>query len=229
MHQPPQLEHVDVWIFDLDNTLYPARCNLFAQIDRRMGEYIADLLDLEYETARHLQKSHYRRHGTTLRGLMLEHDVDPHGFLDYVHDIDYSPVPAAPDLDSALARLPGRKFVFTNGTVAHAERTMAQLGITTRFEAIFDIVASEFVPKPDPGPYRTFVREHGIEPANAAFFEDIAKNLLAPHAMGMTTVWVPGGGDWAADGADGEHVHHVAAELAPWLAAARVRPDEPAS
>lgn len=223
MHEPAELDHLDVWIFDLDNTLYPARCNLFAQIDQRMGEFIADLLDLDFTAARHLQKSHYRQHGTTLRGLMIEHGIDPHGFLDYVHDIDYSPVPASPDLDAALERLPGRKFVFTNGTVAHAERTMEQLGIGGHFEAIFDIVASDFVPKPNAEPYRAFIDRHDIRPEGAAFFEDIAKNLLAPHALGMTTVWVPGGGDWAADGADGAHVHHVVEDLAGWLAAAKVR------
>ncbi len=214
----PDLDHVEVWIFDLDNTLYPAACNLFDQIDRRMGEFIGRLLTVDRTEARVIQKSYFRQHGTTLRGLMLEHGLDPAEFLDYVHDIDLTPIPPNPDLDQALDRLPGRKLVFTNGSVPHAERVMARLGVAHHFEAVFDIVASDYVPKPDPAPYHRLVDRYRVDPRAAAMFEDIARNLAPAAALGMTTVWVPGNPNWSGPDASGEHVHHVAEDLTAWLA-----------
>lgn len=181
---------VETWIFDLDNTLYPASCRLFDQIDRRMGEFISRLLKVDAVEAKRIQKDMFYRHGTTLRGLMSEHEVDPDAFLDYVHDIDHSPVPADPALAAALERLPGRKLIFTNGTVAHAERVLARLGVHAHFNGIFDIVHSDFIPKPVRSPYEKFVTAHDVDPARAAMFEDIARNLEVPHALGMTTVLV---------------------------------------
>ena len=184
------LVEIETWIFDLDNTLYPASCRLFDQIHARMTQFITDRLGLSPEAALSLQKAHFRDHGTTLRGLMTEHGVDPDRFLDYVHDIDHTPVPANPALASALERLPGRKLVFTNGTVAHAEKVMARLGVTGHFHGIFDIVHADYIPKPALGPYEKFARDHAIEPCRAAMFEDIARNLEVPHRLGMTTVLV---------------------------------------
>lgn len=215
----PDLDHVEVWIFDLDNTLYPAACNLFDQIDRRMGEFIGRLLTIDRAEARVIQKGYFRKHGTTLRGLMLEHGLDPAEFLDYVHDIDLSPVPPNPDLERALDRLDGRKLVFTNGSVPHAERVMARLGVAHHFEAVFDIVASDYVPKPDPAPYRMLIDRHRFDPRAAAMFEDIPRNLVPAAALGMTTVWVPGNPNWSGPNDAGEHVHHVAEDLAAWLGA----------
>src|SRR5215831_6259828 len=154
----PPLHDPDVWLFDLDNTLNPARCNLFAQIDVRIGRYIAECLKVDLEEARRMQKQYWRDHGTSMRGMMTLHGVDPRHYLDYVHDIDYSPIPPSPELDAALARLAGRKIIFTAGDVPHAERVMERLGVAHHFEAIFDIVAGDCwrkgVPRsedPDPG------------------------------------------------------------------------------
>jgi putative hydrolase of the HAD superfamily len=213
----PDPHQVEVWIFDLDNTLYPAHCDLFAQVSQRMGEYISDYLGIEFADARLLQKDYFHRHGTTLRGLMVEHEMDPAPFLDYVHDIDLSPVPVDGRLDRALAALPGRKVIFTNGSVGHATRITSHLNIEHHFELVFDIVASDYLPKPNPDPYRKLVEAHGIRPEAAVMVEDIAKNLAPAADMGMTTVWVPGHDEWSRDGGDADHVHHVVDDLADWL------------
>ena len=208
---------VETWIFDLDNTLYPARCNLFVQVSARMTSFIQDRFGLEPETAKDLQRDLFRRHGTTLRGLMTEHAVDPEAFLHYVHDIDVSVVDPSPRLDHLLGALPGRKLVFTNGSVPHAERVMRRLGVDHHFESVFDIVASDFVPKPDPRPYARLVELAGFAPAGAVMVEDMAKNLAPAAALGMRTVWLRSDYDWARDGADADHVHHVAEDLVGFL------------
>ena len=182
--------HIDTWIFDLDNTLYPAACNLFAQVDHRMGEFIAKTLGVPYLHARHLQKAYYRQFGTTLSGLMKVHKMAPEPFLDYVHDIDLSVVPELPDLAAAIARLPGRRLIFTNGSRRHAENVAAKIGILHLFEDICDISALEFVPKPERAAFDKMVALHGIEARAAAMFEDMPHNLEAPHDLGMTTVLV---------------------------------------
>jgi putative hydrolase of the HAD superfamily len=178
------------WIFDLDNTLYPARCNLFAEVDMRMGAFIAQYLGVPLPYARHLQKSYYRQFGTTLSGLMQVHKLNPQPFLDYVHDIDLSPVPEAPELAAAIAALPGRKLIFTNGSRRHAERVAEKLGVLHLFEDICDIAACGFVAKPEPDAFNRMVNRHGVEPQLAAMFEDLPHNLEAPHALGTTTVLV---------------------------------------
>jgi putative hydrolase of the HAD superfamily len=208
---------VETWIFDLDNTLYPARSNLFAQVSARMTLFIQDRFGLEAGPARDLQRDLFRRHGTTLRGLMSEHAVDPEGFLAYVHDIDVSPVDPSPRLDALLAALPGRKMVFTNGSVPHAERVMARLGIARHFDTVFDIVAAGYVPKPDPRPYAQLVEIGRFAPARAVMIEDMAKNLAPAAALGMRTVWLQSEHDWACDGADADHVHHVAEDVIAFL------------
>ena len=181
---------IDTWVFDLDNTLYPPRSNLFAQIDQRMGAFIADLLNVAPQEAKRIQKEYYRVHGTTLHGLMVEHGVDPHAFLDFVHDIDHSPIEPDPALGGILSELPGRKFVLTNGSVAHAGAVMARLGIADHFEDVFDIVAADFKPKPDRAPYDMFLSRYGIEPKRAAMFEDLPRNLAVPKVLGMKTVLI---------------------------------------
>ncbi|KAB2848327.1 MAG: pyrimidine 5'-nucleotidase [Hyphomicrobiaceae bacterium] len=219
------LGHVREWVFDLDNTLYPAACNLFLEIDRRMGEFISAMLEIPYEEARYLQKHYYRQFGTTLRGLMTVHAIDPKPFLDYVHDIDLARVEACPGLDEALARLPGRKIIFTNGTRRHAERVAGKLGILDRFEAIFDIADSAFIPKPGPKPYAMMLEAHGLNPCAAAMFEDMPQNLKEPHALGMATVLVtsPAFDHPVQREIEGwrnppHYVHHVTENLTEFLA-----------
>jgi putative hydrolase of the HAD superfamily len=183
-------EAVSDWVFDLDNTLYPRHCDLFAQIDWKMTDYVADLLDMTKSDARLLQKKLYRSHGTTLRGLMECYSVDPHDFLHKVHDIDYSPVEPNPALGDLIAALPGRKHIFTNGDVPHARRTIDRLGIADHFHQIFDIVASDMVPKPAESPYLRFLESHDVDPRKAAMFEDMPRNLDVPKNLGMRTVLV---------------------------------------
>ncbi len=182
--------HVRDWVFDLDNTLYPHHSNLFAQIDVKMTSYVSELLSLSREDARKLQKELYFEHGTTLAGLMARYEVDSDDFLSRVHDIDYTGLSPDPELGEAIKALPGRKFIFTNGDRGHAERTARQLGILDHFEDIFDIVAADLRPKPDRKPYDAFVALHKIVGSNAAMFEDIARNLAVPKALGMNTVLI---------------------------------------
>ena len=219
---------VETWIFDLDNTLYPASCNLFAQVDQRMGEFIAELLSIELAEARALQKRYFREHGTTLRGLMDRHGVAPGAFLDFVHDVDMTVVPPSPRLDAALGRLGGRKLVFTNATVAYSHRVLDRIGIGHHFEAIFDIIAADYRPKPDEGSYQELIARHEIDPTRAVLVEDIARNLAPAARLGMTTVWIPNDSAWSRDGVETDHVHHVTDDLAAWLEAAVPEASPPA-
>ena len=181
-------DHIEHWIFDLDNTLYPASCRLFDQIDQRMTQYVADFLGVERDEAYALHKSYFRDFGTTMNGMMVNHQMDPEAYLHFVHDIDHSPVEAAPELAHALDKLPGRKLVFTNGSVAHAQAVMAQLGIADLFDAVHDIKASSYVPKPAKETYTMMIEQTGVDPARAAMFEDIARNLEVPFALDRKSV-----------------------------------------
>ena len=213
-----------VWVFDLDNTLYPSACNLFAEVDHRMGAFIAQHLDLPLEHARYLQKRYYHDYGTTLTGLIKLHKVDPHAFLEFVHDIDLAPLSAAPELADALAALPGRRIIFTNGSRRHAERVAAKLGVLHLMEDICDIAACEFVAKPSPTAFKHMTDRHGVAPAEAAMFEDMPHNLEAAHALGMTTVLVHS--DYLDHPAQAkmrgwtelpEHIHHATDDLTAFL------------
>ncbi len=192
---PHPLGHIDAWIFDLDNTLYPAKTNLFALIDARMRAFVSRLLGVDAAAAHRVQKDFFHAHGTTLRGLMDEHDVDPHVFLNDVHDIDLSGVAHAPMLAEAIARLPGRKLVFTNADTAYADKVLARLGLTAAFEDIHDVHAMDYLPKPDPRAYLGLCDRFGVDPARALFVDDMARNLAPAKAIGMTTVWVDNGSE----------------------------------
>ena len=211
------MNHIDCWIFDLDNTLYPASCRLFDQVDQRIGDFIADLLQVDATEARRLQKQYFSTYGTTLRGLMDHHGISPEGFLDFVHAIDVTPVPPSPALAAALSALDGRKLIFTNGSVAHAERVMERLGVAEHFAGVFDIVAADYRPKPDPATYAAMVERHRVDPRAAAMFEDIPRNLAPAAALGMTTILVRTLSEWAAADEPGDHVHHVTDDLVAWL------------
>lgn len=218
---PPRPQEVETWIFDLDNTLYPASSNLFALISHKMTGYIMELLGLDETAARIEQKRLFRAHGTTLRGLMMEYHIDPHGFLDHVHDVDLETLAAAPALGRALAALPGRKLIHTNGSVRHAERILGRLGLQEHFSEIWDIVASEFVPKPDGQGYRGLLARHSIEPGRAAMVEDMACNLKPAAELGMFTLWIRTGEATAiADAGEfAPYIHDSTDDLAGWLVA----------
>jgi putative hydrolase of the HAD superfamily len=215
---------VETWVFDLDNTLYPHHLNLWAQVDERIRDYIADFLHVTHDEAYRLQKDYYRRYGTSMRGLMEEHGLNPDEFLDVVHQIDHSPLTPNPALGAALAQLPGRKLILTNGTRRHAEAVMNRLEIMEHFEDVFDIAAAELEPKPRPLVYDRFLARHRVDPGKAAIFEDLARNLEVPHSLGMTTVLVVPGGtrevlreEWELAGRDAPHVDHVTDDLAGFL------------
>lgn len=216
--------HVDTWVFDLDNTLYAANADIFPQVDARIREYTARILGLDLDSAYALQKDLYRKYGTSLRGLMLEHGVEPGPFLDYVHDIDYSALRPDPALATALERLPGRRYIMTNGTARHALNTITQLGIAPLFEDIFDVVAADLIPKPAGSAYDKLFRDYGIAPKSAAMFEDLPRNLTYPNHVGMKTVLVvPLGHKQSvealptADGADIAGIDYVTDDLAGFL------------
>ncbi len=181
---------VDTWVFDLDNTLYPAGSTVWPMIDERITRYLADLMGIDGMSARGLQKYYYRRYGTTLKGLIEDHAITPEAFLDFVHDIDRTSLAPNPALVEVIASLPGRKLILTNGSREHALRTTEQLGFTDAFEAVFDIVAADLVPKPEAATYERFFAMHGVDPSRSAMFEDLAKNLRVPHARGMVTVLI---------------------------------------
>jgi putative hydrolase of the HAD superfamily len=210
------LAHIDAWIFDLDNTLYPSSARLFAQIDARMGAYIERLLDVDPAEAHRVQKGFFHSHGMTLPGLMAHHGVDPHEFLADVHDVDVDVVAPHPELADLIARLPGRKFVFTNADAPYAARVLARLGLSDSFDALHDIHALDYVPKPQAPAYASLCAAHGIDPTRAVFVEDMARNLVPAKAIGMTTVWIDNGSEQGpGDGRD--HIDFTITDVASWL------------
>ncbi|HEX5230859.1 MAG TPA: pyrimidine 5'-nucleotidase [Bradyrhizobium sp.] len=215
---------IDTWVFDLDNTLYPHHVNLWQQVDQRIGEFVGAHLKVSAEEARRIQKDYYRRYGTTMRGMMTEHGVRADDFLAYVHQIDHSPLQPNPAMGAAIAGLPGRKLILTNGSTDHADKVLQRLGIGAHFEAVFDIIAAELEPKPAPQTYRKFLQLHAVDPARSAMFEDLARNLVVPHQLGMTTVLVVPDGStevvreaWELEGRDAAHVDHVTDDLTGFL------------
>jgi putative hydrolase of the HAD superfamily len=216
--------HVETWVFDLDNTLYPHHLNLWQQVDVRIRDYIAKFLDIGEEDAFRLQKDYYRRYGTSMRGMMVEHGMKPDDFLDFVHQIDHTPIEPNPALGAALEQLKGRKLILTNGTRVHAEAVMRRLKVHEHFEDVFDIVAGELEPKPMPQTYHRFLKRHQVDPRKAAIFEDLARNLQVPHALGMTTVLVAPERtrevfreDWELEGRDAPHIDYVTDDLVGFL------------
>jgi len=221
---PRPFTHVDTWVFDLDNTLYPHHVNLWQQVDRRIGEFIGAWLNVSVEEARRIQKDYYRRYGTSMRGMMSEHGVRADDFLAYVHEIDHSPLQPNPAMGAAIAELPGRKLILTNASTDHVDKVLQRLGIDAHFEAVFDIIAADLEPKPAAQTYQKFLGDFGVDPAKAAMFEDLARNLVIPHQLGMTTVLVvPDGSQqvvreaWELEGRDDPYVDHVTDDLTGFL------------
>lgn len=221
MAQTTPLRDSECWLFDLDNTLYPASNGLMAQVSARMTEFVAGVLDVAPSEALIEQKHLFQKHGTTLRGLMEKYAVDPRAFMDFVHQVDYELVDPSPRLVEALRTLPGRKFVFTNGSVSHAERVLDRLGVAADFEDVFDVAAAAWHPKPNPIAYDTLVARHQITAARTVMVEDMALNLEPAAALGMTTVLIhhedaPAPAWSVPSGAD-DYIHHKIDDLAGWL------------
>lgn len=221
LYSPPamtvDLSRIETWIFDLDNTLYPASADLFGQIDVKMGQFIADLLNCDLDEARRVQKRFFLEHGTTLRGLMDSHGVSPHDFLDYVHDIDVSVIEHDRRLVEGMAALPGRKLIFTNGDAPYAGRVLERLGLSEAFEAIHDIHATDYVPKPDPRAYAGLCEAYAVDPTRALFVEDMARNLQPAKALGMTTVWVNNGSEKGGYLHDPTYIDIEIEDVGAWL------------
>ena len=213
----PRFSHVRDWIFDLDNCLYPASTGLFALIDERMGAYIQRLLDCDPVEAKRVQKDHFHRHGTTLAGLMKDHRIDPHDFLQDVHDIPLDRVQCDERLGRLLPRLPGRRFVFTNGDAPYARRVLDAIGVAEHFEDLHDIHASSYRPKPEPHGYELLCERFGIDPKHALLADDMVQNLAPAKALGMTTVWVDNGSERGGHGYDAAVIDHRIENVGEWL------------
>ena len=213
----PRFAHIRDWIFDLDNCLYPASTGLFALIDERMGAYIERLLGCGPDEARRVQKAHFHEHGTTLAGLMKEHGVDPHDFLQDVHDIPLDRVLADERLGRLLSLLPGRRIVFTNGDAPYARRVLEVIGVHSHFDDLHDIHASELRPKPDPHGYALLCERFGIDPAHALLADDMVQNLAPAKQLGMTTVWVDNGSERGNHGYDEQIVDVRVENVGEWL------------
>ncbi|PHZ86634.1 pyrimidine 5'-nucleotidase [Paremcibacter congregatus] len=209
-----QVKH---WVFDLDNTLYPSDNNLFAQISDRMGYFIADRYDLPLEQAKARQKKFFHAYGTTLRGLMVEHDVQPDEFLEYVHDIDFSFLAPDPALKTVLGKLHGRMIIYTNGSVPYAERVLEHIGLSNMFDDIFAIENADYLPKPAAASYQKMIETTGVAPQDAVMVEDMAQNLIPASRMGMKTVWLPTAEEWSARGHEADHIDYTVNDLTAWL------------
>lgn len=221
----PDFAHIDHWIFDLDNVLYPSSCDLFALIDQKMGEYIARALDCDAQEARRIQKGYFHDHGTTLAGLIYHHGTDPYDFLDFVHDIDMSRLECSTALRTALDALPGEKLVFTNADKPYAERVLEKRGLAGMFSQIHDVLATDLVPKPQPAAYESLVVATGIDPARSLFVEDMARNLLPAKQLGMTTIWVNTGSKWGMPDADSTYIDYEITDLESWVTGLEITKD----
>ncbi len=217
---------IDIFVFDLDNTLYPRTCDLFAQVDILITKYVMKITGLEQQAARKLQKDYYKDHGTTMNGLMIHYDIDPDEYLNNVHNIDYSPVKRHEELIEAISSLKGEKYIFTNADIGHATAVLERLGGTKLFDGMFDIRQAGFYPKPNPIAYEKFLTEFNIVANSAIMFDDLEKNLKVPHEIGMRTVHVvPSDGfthehveNWELSRADEQdHIHHITDDLVQFI------------
>jgi len=211
-----RLDHVRNWIFDLDNTLYPHGARLFEQVDRRITDYIARFFKVDRDEAYKIQKGYFHTRGTTLSGLMAEHGVDPYEYLADVHDIEMDVLDENAPLAAAIARLPGRKIIFTNADAPYADKILSKLGLGESFEAIHDVHAAQYRPKPAPEAYRHLCDAYGLDPAQSLFADDMARNLKPAKQIGMTTLWVDNGSEQGEEG-DRDFVDFTTRDITHWL------------
>ena len=222
MIKPIRLDHIDTWVFDLDNTLYPADAQVMTQVDQRMTEFVMAQFDLGWDDARALQKRYWHEYGTTLNGLLSNHDIDQRHFLDFVHDVDHDVITPDPVLADHIEALEGRKLVFTNGSMGHAEKVIDRLGLNGLFDDLHDIEAGALLPKPHLESFERFNARLGVAPKSAVMFEDSARNLETAAGIGFTTVLIRASehipdGETAGPDANPDHVHYVADCLRTFL------------
>jgi putative hydrolase of the HAD superfamily len=208
---------IDTWVFDLDNTLYPVTETLLRHIDEHMGKFVANFLNVDAIEARRVQKTYFKKYGLTLRGLMIHHGLDPARFFEEMTPMDLTQVDPNPALGEAIKRLPGRKIIYTNASAHHAQLVLDRLEMPDIFEAIYDIAAAEYLPKPAMEPYETLCSLYSIDPKRAIMIDDIARNLEPAAALGMTTVWMKTGAEWARDVAPEAHIDHVVGDILSWV------------
>jgi putative hydrolase of the HAD superfamily len=214
MHK--SLAHIATWIFDLDLTLYRPEANIMAQVRDRIALYVEQYFEISSEQAHQVRQNYYQQYGTTLGGLMAEHNIEPHGYLDFVHDVDMTKLHPAPELRAAIEGLPGRKLIFTNADAPYAKRVLAKLELDGVFEDIFDIHRMDHVPKPALPSYHALCQELSIDPCRALFVEDSAHNLVPAKAIGMTTIWVNNDSQAASSGNE-IHIDHEISDVTEWL------------
>ena len=211
------LTNIKFWLFDLDNTLYDGATKVFDQVDKKMSKFISEKLNVSIEEARKIQKNYFQEYNTTLNGMIKNHKIDADEFLEFVHDVDLSFLDKDKDLEDEIKKLDGKKIIFTNGSRAHAENVTKRIGINKLFDGIFDIVDSDFVPKPAIESYKRLIDKYKIEPQYCIFIEDIARNLKPAHELGMKTVWIKNNEPWAAKYSDEKFVNYKTSNLTNFL------------
>ena len=208
---------IKYWIFDLDNTLYSGQTKVFDQVDKKMSSYISKKLNINIDEARKLQKDYFRKYSTTLAGMIKHHKIDANEFLEFVHDINLDFLKKDKELENQISKISGRKFIFTNGSKAHAENVTKKIGINKLFDGVFDIVEANFIPKPSMRAYKELIEKYKIEPQYCIFIEDIARNLKPAHELGMKTVWIKNDEPWAAEFSNESFVNYRIENLTNFL------------
>ena len=212
-----ELTNIKYWIFDLDNTLYSGDTKVFDQVDKKMSKFISDKLNVSIDEAKKIQKNYFHEYNTTLNGMIKNHKIDANEFLEFVHDVNLDFLKADKPLEEEISNLNGKKFIFTNGSKAHAANVTKRIGIEKLFDGVFDIVESEFIPKPSIEPYKKIIEKYKIEPQYSIFIEDIARNLKPAHELGMKTVRIKNNEPWAAEFSDSDFINYKTDNLAKFL------------
>ena len=212
-----KLQAIKCWIFDLDNTLYSGKTRVFEQVDKKMSKYISEKLNVNIVEAKEIQKNYFYEYNTTLNGMINNHKIDANEFLEFVHDVDIDFLKKDSLLNEELMKLDGKKIIFTNSSRKHAMNIIRKIGIDQHFDDIFDIVDSEFVPKPDIVSYKKLVEKHKIDPKLCVFIEDIARNLKPAYEMGMKTVWIENDEPWARKFSDANFISYKTNNLSEFL------------
>ena len=210
-------ESIKYWIFDLDNTLYSGKTKVFEQVDKKMSKYISEKLNVTIDEAKKIQKNYFHEYNTTLNGMIKNHKIDADEFLEFVHDINIDFLNKDLELSKELEKLEGKKIIFTNGSKKHALNVTQKIGIDHHFDDVFDIVDSDFIPKPAIEPYNKLVKKHNIDPKLCVFVEDIARNLKPAYEIGMKTVWIKNDEPWASKFSDENFINYKIDNLSKFL------------
>jgi putative hydrolase of the HAD superfamily len=212
-----ELTKIKYWIFDLDNTLYSGDTKVFDQVDKKMSKFISDKLKVSIDEAKKIQKNYFHEYNTTLNGMIKNHEIDADEFLEFVHDVNLDFLKADKSLEEEITNLSGKKYIFTNGSKAHVANVTKRIGIEKLFDGVFDIVESDFIPKPSIEPYKKIIEKYKIEPQYSIFIEDIARNLKPAHELGMKTVWIKNKEPWAAKFSESNFINYRTDNLAKFL------------